>query len=158
MLNTILIPTDGSETANRAVALGADLAERYGSKVILLHVLLHGESAIEFGHLAEVEHLLEAKGTAVAEDDPPPTHVLEKFAEQILGAAERALRRKGVTQVVTKTATGDPAKQILACAEAEGTDLIVTGSRGLGTLKGLLVGSVSQKVSHLAPCSCLTVR
>lgn len=163
MLKTILIPTDGSDNANRAIAFGADLAERYASRVVLLHVLLHGEQAVEFGHMAEVEHLLESRGGGTSEDkplgdEPPPTHVLESFAVQILGAAERVLRRKGITDVVTKSAAGDPAKQILACAEAEGADLIITGSRGLGTLKGLLLGSVSQKVSHLASCSCLTVR
>ena len=62
MLSTIVVPTDGSDHARKAVALAADLAEKYAARVVLLHVLLHGEPAIEFGHMAEVEHLLETEG------------------------------------------------------------------------------------------------
>ena len=56
------------------------------------------------------------------------------------------------------TGSGDAASAILAAAEEEGADLIVMGSRGLGAFRSLLVGSVSQKVSHLADCSCITVK
>ena len=48
--------------------------------------------------------------------------------------------------------------RILAAAEHENADMIVMGSRGMGDLKGLFVGSVSNKVSHLAPCTCVTVK
>ena len=53
---------------------------------------------------------------------------------------------------------GDPASAILAVAKEADADLIVMGRRGLGDLAGLLLGSVSQKVTHLAECACLTVR
>ncbi len=53
---------------------------------------------------------------------------------------------------------GDPAERILRHAETDKVNLIVMGSRGIGSLRGLLMGSVSQKVSQLAPCSCITVR
>jgi nucleotide-binding universal stress UspA family protein len=53
---------------------------------------------------------------------------------------------------------GDPARTIRRRARELGVDLIVIGSRGLGTIKRLLLGSVSSAVSHQAPCSVLVVR
>ena len=58
----------------------------------------------------------------------------------------------------TVAASGDPASRILETAAAEQADMIVMGSRGLGGLKGLLVGSVSNKVNHLAKCTCVCVK
>ena len=56
------------------------------------------------------------------------------------------------------TEYGDPAERILDCAKREHVDMIVMGTRGLSDLKGLLMGSVSHKVSHLADCACVTVK
>jgi nucleotide-binding universal stress UspA family protein len=53
---------------------------------------------------------------------------------------------------------GDPVKCILSMTEQEEVDVIVMGTRGLGDLQGLLVGSVSHKVSNLAPCTCIAVK
>ena len=53
---------------------------------------------------------------------------------------------------------GDPATSILRAADDEAADIIVMGRRGLGDLAGLLLGSVSHKVTHLASCACLTVK
>ena len=53
---------------------------------------------------------------------------------------------------------GRPADTIVAAAERDKADMIVMGSRGFSDLKGLLLGSVSHKVSHLAPCTCVTVK
>jgi nucleotide-binding universal stress UspA family protein len=53
---------------------------------------------------------------------------------------------------------GDPAKEILSVAAEEHADIIIMGRRGMGDLAGLLLGSVSHKVSHLAECACLTVK
>jgi nucleotide-binding universal stress UspA family protein len=57
-----------------------------------------------------------------------------------------------------KVAIGDPAQEILTHMQKEQVDLVVIGSRGLGTLKGVLMGSVSQKIAHLAPCPVLIVK
>jgi nucleotide-binding universal stress UspA family protein len=53
---------------------------------------------------------------------------------------------------------GDPASAIVSVATAEKPDMLVMGSRGLGDIQGLLMGSVSHKVSHLAPCTVVTVK
>ena len=67
-------------------------------------------------------------------------------------------RDKGVGKVTQTVEEGNPAKIILALAESAGVDMIVMGSRGLSDLKGILVGSVSQKVSQLSTCTCVTVK
>ncbi len=174
MLTTILVSTDGSDHAEKAVDLAADIAQKYGSRVVLLHVLLQAEAAIDLKHMAEVEHLLET-GSAGTPTTPAglspeafpltgigertlPTRTLERIGEHILGRAESKLRQKGVTNISTQTRNGDAATCILDLAEKENANLIVIGSRGLGSLKGLLMGSVSQKVAQLAPCTCMTVR
>jgi nucleotide-binding universal stress UspA family protein len=80
------------------------------------------------------------------------------IANKLLSAAEDAAREKKVREVKTVAAEGDPASRILETAEAEDADMIVMGSRGLGNLKGMLVGSVSNKVNHLASCTCVCVK
>ena len=59
MINKVLIATDGSEHAAKAVAFGADIASKYGAEVLLVHVLLRGELTENLRHMAEVEHLVE---------------------------------------------------------------------------------------------------
>ena len=80
------------------------------------------------------------------------------MAEKILSEAKRVAQTKGVETVATAIAEGDPAQEILQHAEKEAANLVVMGSRGLSDLKGLLMGSVSHKVSQLCPCSCVTVK
>ena len=87
-----------------------------------------------------------------------PREVLSAIGEGILDEAEGIAREKGVEKIQRTLEDGDPAKAILDCAKRVAANLIVMGSRGLNDLKGLLVGSVSHKVSHLAECTCVTVR
>ena len=58
----------------------------------------------------------------------------------------------------TSIGVGHPAESIVAYAKAEEADLIVMGRRGLGSVSGLLMGSVSHKVAHLSECACMTIR
>ena len=67
-------------------------------------------------------------------------------------------RDKGVAKVKQTVEEGNPAKIILSVAESAGVDMIVMGSRGLSDLKGILLGSVSQKVGQLSTCTCVTVK
>ena len=80
------------------------------------------------------------------------------IGESVLEQAEARARGLGATSVETVLATGDPARTILATAEARGANLIVIGSRGLSDLGGLFVGSVSHKVNHLSGITVITVR
>lgn len=150
MFKTILVPTDGSDHADKAVAFAADVAPKYGAGIILLHVLSDPGTARvpdEVRALAKLEHV------QITEHD-----IRQAAANEVLRSAEAQAREHGATRIEQVIEEGDPTRQILACAEARGADLIVMGSRGLGDLQGLLLGSVSHKVGHLAKCTCVTVR
>ena len=172
MFRTILMATDGSPHAEKAVELASDIAEKYGARLVLLHVLLHGHIPEALRHMAEIEHIVPAAEPApgalapdlmeyvarAGTDIKAMRQVFGALGDQIIGRAEQAARNKGVKDIATRVDDGDPARCIIERAKAEGADLIVLGSRGLGDLEGLFMGSVSHKVSHLAKCSCVTVK
>lgn len=172
MIKTILVPTDGSEHADKAVQLAADIAEKYAAKMILLNVLPHGPLPAALRHMAEVEHLGEAHSAdAMASlpigkfpasitftNDQDDRGIYEAIGLKILDNAKAIAKKKGVTQVTATVEDGDPADRILDHAKKDGANLIIMGSRGLSDIRGLLMGSVSHKVSHLAECSCITVK
>jgi len=166
MLNKILVATDGSEHAHKAVVFAADLALKYKAKLTLLHVPAHGVPK------AELMERLTKFDPAIAELKATPgmtvgaAHISgglsaegrELVGKTVLEEARLTAESKGCKGVETLLQEGEPAETILAQAKAQGADLIVLGSRGLGNLKGLLMGSVSHQVSHLADRTCITVR
>jgi nucleotide-binding universal stress UspA family protein len=174
MFKTILVATDGSAHAEKAVELAGDIAQKYGARLVLLHVLLHGHIPEALRHMAEIEYVVPAVDPAPGALAPVPDlmeyvaragtdtkamrQVFGALGDQIIGRAKRAAREKGVKDIAIRIDDGDPARCIIERAKAEGADLIVLGSRGLGHLEGLFMGSVSHKVSHLAECSCVTVK
>jgi nucleotide-binding universal stress UspA family protein len=81
---------------------------------------------------------------------------VDSMREELAGVRDRAAA-KGALHISTDVFVGDPAEQILACANARQADLIALGSRGHGRLAGLLIGSVAQKVVALARCPVLVV-
>ena len=175
MIKTILVPTDGSGHAEKAIVLAADIAEKYEARLVFLHVLQQGPLPETLRRMANVEHV------AAATSDPasapfaavPPAQfpagivnrkedtsreVYEFVGRQALRRAEEIAKSKGAAVAKTVIEDGDPVRQILKQADKEGANLIVMGCRGLSDLKGLLMGSVSHKVSNLASCTCVTVK
>jgi nucleotide-binding universal stress UspA family protein len=149
MFKNILVPLDGSKFSQKAAVAAIDLASRYGSKVHFLTVTRAPNAKVSEGlrRYMEVEHILGR-----------PEDLVESMAQEVLGKAERHARKKGVKSLKSTAETGQPAKVILDVAKRTNADLIVVGSRGLGELPGMLLGSVSLKVSSLAPCPCLIAR
>jgi nucleotide-binding universal stress UspA family protein len=144
------VPTDGSEHADKAVDFAADIAQKYDSDVILLHVMSDlgsGRVPNELRSLARLEHV------EITERD-----IRQAAANELLQRAKTRTREHGAARIEIVIEHGDPTRRILDCAKSRNADLIVMGSRGLGDLRGLLLGSVSHKVSHLAKCTCITVR
>ncbi len=173
MIKTILVPTDGSDHATKAATLAADIAEKYGARLVLLHIMSRGPLPEAWRHMAEVEHVVEPGAPAMA--DIPSTNVptpnaaqrragdrnreiLEFVGQKVLNAAVEIAKEKGVKDFTTALEDGNPVKRILDYANKEDANLIVMGSRGLTDFNGLLMGSVSHKVSHLAKCTCITVK
>jgi len=175
MIKNILVPTDGSDHAVKATMLAADIASKYQARVVLLHALLvhvgSGEilglldagqiSAETQGELERAAEMLKrvqsvasvgAKGMPIAHD------ILEQVGKDILKTGEALAREHGAENVSRLLTNGEPIHCILRAIDDEKIDLVVMGSRGLGNLEGLLVGSVSHKVSQLADVSVVTVK
>lgn len=173
MFKSILCPIDGSDHANKALTLAIDLANQYGARLLLLHVLLRNVDAAELKRFTEIEGLTRSVGSEVKrlmgvdsrmeivrlrDQQPVSTGVLVDVAEFLTGAAKRQAESNGVHEVNVAILDGDPAKRILEFARQERVDCIVMGNRGLSDIKALALGSVSQKVGYLAPCTCIAVK
>lgn len=177
MIRKILIATDGSEHAAKAVELGSDIAAKYGAEVVLVHVLLRHEMWRDLKRMADVEHLVADGGrplssifatlpdhhlaTFISNADgsaAEPGVVLERIGQELLDAAEATARDHGVVKIVKRLEDGKPVDRILALIKSEGVDLVVTGARGLSDIRALMLGSVSHKLAHLSPVTCMAIR
>ena len=138
MMKNILVPVDGSEGADRAIEKAVMLAEICGAKLNFLYVANINQLAIN----------------AVLSDA-----ILDSVTKAGNVVLDRALEM--VPAGVAKESfsdTGSPAVVILDFAETNDIDLIVMGSRGLGVVKGVLLGSVSQYVVEQSKCPVLVVK
>lgn len=173
MLKKILVAVDGSPHSVRAVRLASDMASKYDAEIILLHVLLRGhmsaglKKAIEVeiggksqgaaGNLVNIPHEIMARVKSNAETQLS-IEALDYIAKHVLSRVSTICAEMGVRKVTKRVEQGNPAQIIVTIAEEADVDMIVMGSRGLSELRGIIVGSVSHKVSHLAQCTCVTVR
>ena len=149
-IRTILHPTDGSASARKAFEFACDLAAERKAELLILHVQRRrGNDAIPPGleQFSEIEHVRATEA-----------QLLRAAAEYIVDEARAVAQTRGIARVGAEVAEGDPALRIVDVARTRKVDTIVMGSRGLGDLEGLLLGSVSHKVAHAAPCSCVIVR
>jgi nucleotide-binding universal stress UspA family protein len=145
MFSSIVVGTDGSDTATKAVRKAVDLARAVGAKLELV-------SAYE---PVPVQRLSEERREA-PEDLQWAINPREDV-DATLEAAAAVAREAGVP-VNVYARQGDPADAILDVAEEQEADLIVVGNRGMTGAKRFLLGSVPNKVSHHAPCSVLIIR
>jgi nucleotide-binding universal stress UspA family protein len=145
MFRSIVVGTDGSETAGKAVRAAVELARAVGASLDIV-------SAYE-----------PVSGQRLREDarQAPPdlqwTITPREDVEATLVEAAEAAGEAGI-EVQTFAREGDPADAILDVAEERGSDLIVVGNKGMTGAKRFLLGSVPNKVSHHAPCSVLIIR
>ncbi len=174
MFKSIVVGFDGSAHASRALRIGAELAAQGDIPLGILYVIEPGHVTIpqEVRKLGEIEHVIDpAPNLLVNLENAPSTMIssmaqasadteraLYQYAEFLVGQVEEKARELGAGEVDGKSALGNPAEQIVEYARERDADLIITGCRGFGRLKGMLLGSTSQRVAQLAECSCLTVR
>ncbi len=136
MFKVIIWATDGSNGANQALPLAKDLAHAHGARLIVVHV---NELAVS-----------RAKEAVIFNED----EVQDAIRKQVEDLKQEGL---DATLEVADVMGGGPAAAIAEIAAKEGADLIVAGTRGFSTLVGLLVGSVTHRLLHIAHCPLLLV-
>jgi nucleotide-binding universal stress UspA family protein len=145
MFGAIVVGTDGSETARKAVQQATELAQQVGASVSLV-------SAYE----PVANQRLREEKREVPKDMEWMVNPREDV-EATLQQASESIKQASV-EVTTFAREGDPADAILDVAEELGADLIVVGNKGMTGAKRFLLGSVPNKVSHHAPCSVMIIR
>lgn len=139
MYASIIVALDGSEQSLLALKHARAIADCFKSKLILAHAFPRTSDlrdSIEYNNLVALR---------------------TKVGQTIIEAARKQLGQIEL-DVEEDLLEGPAADAILSAAAIRNCDLIVMGSRGLGSLKGMVFGSVSTKVSHYAPCPVMVVR
>ena len=137
-IKNILVPVDGSEGSDRAITHAISLAEACNAKLNFLYVANINQLAI---NACLSDAILEAVTKA-------GNVILDRAMEMVPTGIEKDAFSE----------TGSPAVVILDFATSNNTDLIVMGSRGLGIVKGVLLGSVSQYIVEQSKCPVLVVK
>jgi nucleotide-binding universal stress UspA family protein len=138
MFKNILLAIDGSEYSHRALEYARSLAENYKAALWLVHVFSHTSDLLGYQDFEKLYAKRKSAGRAVLDE------ALEKLGDPSF-------------EVHAELVEGSDADAILTLAEKHQADLILMGTRGFGAVKGLLVGSVSRKVIHLADCPVMVV-
>ncbi len=140
MYKNILIPTDGSDTAETAVKHGIGLAKAVGAKVYGLYVI-------------DTSTFIGVPTEAIWEN---MKGLLEEEGKKTLDEMEKMAKDGGVEHEMILS-EGSPYKNILQTAEEKEVDLIMMGTAGRVGLDRFLLGSVAEKVVRTAPCSVTVV-
>ena len=172
MFKNILCAVDGSDHANKALALAIDLARTYDARLVLRHNILMNADAKDLQRFAEVEGLAKivqpeisrlaaVRGRLDFGFQEPPAGTSRLYAEigqWVLDAAKNDAAGAGLKQVATLMTDGDAADRILDCVGEKQVDCVIIGSCGLSDMKALYLGSVSHKVLNKSPCTCIAVK
>lgn len=137
---SILVATDGSEDAALAIKAASDLSARAGSELHMAHAW---RRPTLMGYFS----VGEAENSDIREE-----------AERLLEEQVEQVRASGETVAGSHLREGRPAEEIAGLVGELGVGLVVVGSRGIGSVKRLVLGSVSEGVVDLAPCPVLVFR
>ncbi|MDO8640535.1 MAG: universal stress protein [Nitrosarchaeum sp.] len=134
----ILVPIDGSEYSEKALFHACDIAKNYQANLVLLYVV---EKSLSINLLDRKEYL----------------EILRKFGNNILIKGKKITNDKGIdSKIIIKE--GNIANEIIKLAKNEKCNLIVVGSKGLGSTARFFLGSVSNKLANNSPCSILIIK
>ncbi len=149
MIKNILVAVDGSENSTRALDFALELAEKFSAALMILNV---SQSPVV--------------GAVPIEPTAATTEIMidfskdfEKFHSSILNnAVSYSKKAKPNVEVFSQLKDGDPAVEIVSTAKEGGFDVVVVGHRGVGRVREMFLGSVSEKVAHSALCPVIIVR
>jgi nucleotide-binding universal stress UspA family protein len=145
MFASIVVGTDGSQTAQEAVRQAVALARQLGARLEIV---------------SAYEPVSGARLREEAQQVPADLQWMVNAREDVHATLHEAAAEADAAGVQSETHArqGDPADAILDVAEERGADLIVVGNKGMTGAKRFLLGSVPNKISHHAPCSVLIIR
>ena len=141
-MQRIMVVSDGSEGANRAVDVAAVFAKALNG---LLWIVAIRDVKLLTNHMKEIRRL------------GMPENLLEKFTKQILTEAKERANRLGLSDVRIHAFEGEAAESIIDIVKREQIDLLVVGRRGSGHLAALPLGSVAQKLTSFSSCCVMVV-
>jgi|TARA_B110000967_G_scaffold178322_1_gene193040 nucleotide-binding universal stress UspA family protein len=147
MIKKILVAADASSAANRALVMAAYLASMHDAELLILHVIRDMQLPAVLKEAPELEEFNHTR-----ED------ILRQVANTILSEASALAKKEGAIKIQTAIGSGDPASSVVGFAKRRNIDTIVIGTRGLGKMKGLVMGSVSRKIVDNAEANCVIVR
>lgn len=142
MFKTIAVGTDGSETADKAVEVAFDLAERYGARLLIFSV---------YTPVSDKE--LARERAEAPSDAQWSIHATERVDATLARTKKRAVDRGLETETVARR--GEPAEVVCDLAEEYGADLLVVGNKGIGRR---VLGSVPRTICQRAPCSVVLAK
>jgi nucleotide-binding universal stress UspA family protein len=144
-MKKILLAVDGSDHSMRAARMAGELSSQFDATVDVLNVVPEARLAAPIAEYAELEHVY------ITQRD-----LLKSAGSGIVAKASTEVADAGGSVRNTVVEIGSPARTIVEYAEAWGADCIVMGRRGLGDIKGLLMGSVSHRVGQLSDRTLVT--
>ena len=138
-ITSILVPVDGSDHAEKALDYALEMAEKHDARVEILTVVNEVRMAPDWA--LEYSEKLREQGKEV-----------------LTSTFSKAVKKKPNLKISKCLAEGYASEEILKCAEKGHHDLIVMGSRGMGLVRGLVLGSVSSRVVNQATIPVLIVK
>ena len=141
-IERIVVAVDGSENADRALDVAADIAAKYGATLALLSVV--------------PPTVVPSYGGPIFE--PPSQESMQAIYDEVLAKGRARVDNPRIARVEIVRREGVVVDEILAYLDEERPDLLVMGSRGLSAGRRLFMGSVSDALVHHAPCPVLVVR
>ena len=145
MKRRILVATDGSEAADRAVDYAAGLAKREGADLLIVNVVGgYGLPQKAMMRLTQSEQVWLKE-------------LLESLSAETLTKARERARTAGADQIQLESRAGDVAQSVIDIAKEKAVNVIVVGKRGAGLVERLLLGSVSHKLVNLSPLPVIVV-
>lgn len=145
MFKRILIGFDGSKGAEAALMQAIKLATVFDAELNIMTVFRH-------------HSLLEASFSMVRSEDPETMDaVMRDYATGVADYAKSLAKEAGLSHIRAFVKPGHPSRSLVAFSKDHEVDLIVLGRRGLGSVEGYLLGSVSHKVTGVSDCAVLIV-
>jgi len=147
MFKKILVATDASAAATRAITFAARLSVEHEADLLILNVIRDMQLPEELRADPSFESFYNTRD-----------ELMREASDRILKEARNLAREAGAKNVQTAIGSGDPATSLAGFARRRNVDLIVVGTRGQSKTKDVWMGSVSRKLLDIIDINCLVIR